>query len=304
MWARETEVVESINRDRHNALFLHDVPLPDGLGATGDLQRAVAEAEIVVSSVPTQFVRKTVTPVADALAAAEAVVSVSKGIEVGSLLTPIEILRELLGDAVELVALSGPSFAAEVAAGTPTAVVAAGSNQDVVGRVQRLLSDERFRVYASDDIVSVELGGALKNVIAIATGIVDGLGFGRNTRAALITRGLAEITRLGVARGGNPLTFSGLSGLGDLVLTCTGDLSRNRQVGLALGTGKRLDQILVEMNEVAEGVETTVAARAMAVQTGVDMPITEQVYRVLYEDADPRQSVIALMGRALRYEIG
>ena len=304
VWAREPEVVESINREGRNALFLSDAALPDGLVATGELEQAVAQADVVISAIPTQFVRSTVSGVVDAFHDVEAVVSVSKGIEVATGLTPTGILRELLGDDVELVALSGPSFAAEVAAGSPTAVVAAGTNHDIVERVQVLFSDERFRVYASDDIVSVELGGALKNVVAIATGIVDGLGYGRNTRAALITRGLAEITRLGVAQGGNPLTFSGLSGLGDLVLTCTGDLSRNRRVGLALGRGKTLEEIMAEMNEVAEGVKTTAAARAMASDVGVDMPITEEVYRVLYEGADPRSSVIQLMGRALRDEIG
>jgi len=163
-------------------------------------------------------------------------------------------------------------------------------------------SDDRFRVYASDDVVSVELGGALKNVIAIGTGIVDGLGHGKNTRAALITRGLAEITRLGVARGGNPLTFAGLSGLGDLVLTCTGDLSRNRQVGIGLGRGKSLDQVLAEMDEVAEGVKTTAAAHEMATSSGVPMPITDEVYQILYEGKDPRSSVLDLMGRDLKDE--
>lgn len=304
LWAREPEVVESINRERRNALFLSDAELPEGLTATGDLERAVSGARIVVSSIPTQFIRSTLGGTSAAFADVEAVVSVSKGIEVDTALTPTGILHQLLGGDTELVALSGPSFAAEVVAGSPTAVVAAGADHSIVVRVQELFSDRRFRVYASDDIVSVELGGALKNVVAIATGIVDGLGYGRNTRAAVITRGLAEITRLGVARGGNPLTFSGLSGLGDLVLTCTGDLSRNRQVGLALGRGGTLDEILADMHQVAEGVKTTAAARSMATAIGIDMPITEQVYRVLYGGTDPRASVMELMGRALRDEIG
>ena len=198
----------------------------------------MAGADIVVSAVPTQFVRSTFTGVADAFQSVDAIVSVSKGIEVGTSLTPTGVLGEVVGERTNLIALSGPSFAAEVAGGLPTAVVAAGHDRDLVERVQVLFSDERFRVYASDDIVSVELGGALKNVIAIATGIIDGLGYGRNTRAALITRGLAEITRLGVAMGGKPMTFAGLSGMGDLVLTCTGELSRNRQVGPRTRPGK------------------------------------------------------------------
>ncbi len=303
IWAREPEVVASINDRHRNALFISDVDLPPSLRATGDLEAAVAGADIVVSAVPTQFLRATFTGVANAFGSVDAIVSVSKGIEVGTSLTPTGVLREVVGHPTNLIALSGPSFAAEVADGSPTAVVAAGHDHDLVQRVQELFSDERFRVYASDDIVSAELGGALKNVIAIATGIVDGLGYGRNTRAALITRGLAEITRLGVAMGGKPMTFSGLSGLGDLVLTCTGDLSRNRQVGLALGRGQTLEEILDEMDEVAEGVKTTAAAHQLAADAGVDMPITEQVYRVLYEGAEPRRSVVELMTRDLRDEL-
>lgn len=303
VWAREPEVVDSINEEHRNALFLSDVELPAALTATDDLAAALGEAEIVVNSVPTQFIRPTYADAVEALAGVEAIVSVAKGIEVDSLLTPTGVLREIAGNTCELIALSGPSFAAEVAAGYPTAVVAAGSNRDMVRRIQEMFSDERFRVYASGDLVSVELGGALKNVIAIATGIVDGLGYGRNTRAALITRGLAEMTRLGVAQGGNPLTFSGLSGLGDLVLTCTGDLSRNRQVGMALGRGQTLEQFFAETNQVAEGVKTTDAAHRLGTRANVELPITEQVYAVLYEGADPRQSVRQLMVRTLRDEI-
>ncbi|MGI9647693.1 MAG: NAD(P)H-dependent glycerol-3-phosphate dehydrogenase [Acidimicrobiia bacterium] len=302
LWAREPEVVAGINQEGRNPLFLSDVDLPEGLTATASIERALIGASVAVSSIPTQFIRQTVTPIIDHLAGLQMIVSVSKGIEVGSLLTPLGILNELLPPPLGRVALSGPSFAAEVAAGHPTAVVVAGADPAAVAEAQSLFSDQHLRAYTSDDVVSVELGGALKNVIAIATGIVDGLGYGKNTRAALITRGLVEITRLGVAQGGNPLTFAGLSGLGDLVLTCTGDLSRNRQVGMELGRGKSLDQLLTEMDEVAEGVGTTVAAREMAIKAGISMPIAGEVYRILYEGKDPRLSVLDLMGRDLKDE--
>lgn len=291
-----------IRQARRNPLFLSEIELPEEMRATADIEEALHGAAIAVSSIPTQFIRQTVEPIADRLAGLDVIVSVSKGIEVGTLLTPIGILDELLPVALPRVVLSGPSFAVEVAAGHPTAVVAAGSDPEAVASTQSVFSDDHFRVYASDDVISVELGGALKNVIAIGTGIVDGLGYGKNTRAALITRGLAEITRLGMAQGGNPLTFAGLSGLGDLVLTCTGDLSRNRQVGLALGGGQSLDQVLAEMDEVAEGVKTTAAAHEMATRSGIAMPITDEVYRILYQGKDPRSSVLDLMGRDLKDE--
>ncbi|MDH3540162.1 MAG: NAD(P)-dependent glycerol-3-phosphate dehydrogenase [Acidimicrobiia bacterium] len=304
LWAREPEVVEGINDEHRNPLFLSDVEVPASLRATGDLDAALTEASILVSSVPTQFVRPVFSKVAASLDHIDAVVSVSKGIEIDTLLTPTQILAEVLPEALtpRLLALSGPSFAAEVAAGIPTAVVAAGTNPETTRLIQRLFSNGQLRVYGSDDLVGVELGGALKNVIAIGTGIVDGLGLGRNTRAALITRGLAELARLGVARGGNPLTFAGLSGIGDLVLTCTGDLSRNRQVGLGLGRGQTLTEVLSGMTEVAEGVKTTAGARQLAAEAVIDMPITEQVYQVLYEGKAPRASVLELMGRELREE--
>jgi glycerol-3-phosphate dehydrogenase (NAD(P)+) len=301
LWAREPEVVGAVTRLRENQLFLPGVRLPDTLRATNDLADGLERAEVVVSAVPTQYVRRVF---AGAAPRAELIVSVSKGIEKDSLRTPSEILGEVLtGPAASgIVSLSGPSFAREVATEHPTAVVAASRSTDHAHIAQELFSTPAFRVYASDDVVSVELGGALKNVIAIAAGIVDGLRFGRNTLAALITRGLAEITRLGVSRGGNPLTFSGLSGMGDLVLTCTGDLSRNRQVGLAIGRGRTLDEILSEMEMVAEGVATTLSARQLAAEMGVEMPITEQVYLALYEGKDARSAVSDLMGRALRDE--
>ena len=304
IWAREPEVVESINTRRENTSFLPGVILPNVLSAETDLEAALGRAEVVVSSVPTQFIRSTFGPVADVLATAELLVTVSKGIEVDTLLTPDDILADIAGSelSASVVALSGPSFAREVAAGHPTAVVAASRDLDRAHRVQELFSTEAFRVYASDDIVSVELGGALKNVVAIAAGIVEGLRFGHNTMAALITRGVAEITRLGVRRGGNPLTFAGLSGMGDLVLTCTGGLSRNRSVGVELGRGRNLQDILDEMQMVAEGVKTTLAVRKLADELGVEMPIAEQVHAVLYDGKDPKQAVSELMVRTLKDE--
>jgi glycerol-3-phosphate dehydrogenase (NAD(P)+) len=261
-------------------------------------------ASVVVNAVPTQFIRGVFAGREAALGRCELLVSVSKGIEVETLLTPSEVFAEILPGPLtsEMVALSGPSFAREVAAEHPTAVVAASRNAGHAHRVAELFSNEVFRVYTSDDIIGVELGGALKNVIAIAAGIADGLRFGNNTAAALISRGLAEISRLGVAKGGNPLTFAGLSGMGDLVLTCTGELSRNRSVGQAIGRGRTLQQVLDDMQMVAEGVKTTLGARALAARLGVEMPITEQVYLTLYEGKDPRRVVLELMGRTLRPE--
>jgi glycerol-3-phosphate dehydrogenase (NAD(P)+) len=302
LWALEPEVVEEMARRRQNSVFLPGALLPDALAVTGDLDVALATADVVISAVPTQHARSVFAEHASALQEARVVVSVSKGIEVETLRTPTEILTEITDRPLAPVALSGPSFAKEVAADHPTAVVAASRSAENARLVRDLFSTKAFRVYSSEDVVSVELGGALKNVIAIAAGISAGLGFGRNTTAALITRGLAEITRLGVARGGDPFTFAGLAGMGDLVLTCTGDLSRNRTVGLEIGKGRTLSDIVAETETVAEGVKTTLAARNLAAELGVEMPITEQVYLTLYEDKDARSAVLELMGRDLRDE--
>ena len=304
LWAREAEVVAAIELERENTTFLPGVRLPESLRATGDLGQALAAATVVVNAVPTQFIRSVYAGHGPATAGVETLVTVSKGIEIDTLALPAGILRELLPGPLTagIVALSGPSFAREVAAGHPTAVVAASTDPAQAQRVQRLFSGERFRVYSSDDLVGVEVGGALKNVIAIAAGICDGLRFGHNTITALITRGLAEIARLGVALGGQPLTFAGLSGMGDLVLTCTGGLSRNRYVGREIGKGRTMREVVEGMDQVAEGVKTTAAARQLADRTGVDMPITEQVYLTLYEDKDPMQVVRELMTRQLKDE--
>lgn len=304
IWALEREVVESINTDRENAIFLPGIQLPDTLRATDDLDEAVADATVIVSAVPTQHIRAVFAQHQHVFARAELLVSVSKGIEVDTLQTPAEILREVAPPrlADRIVALSGPSFAREVGLGHPAAVVAAGSSIERAREVRDLFNTSSFRVYSSDDIVSAELGGALKNVIAIAAGMSYGLGFAQNSMAALITRGLAEIMRAGAALGGDPATFAGLSGMGDLVLTCSGDLSRNRRVGLEVGRGRSLSDVVGETNMVAEGVKTTLAARRLAERLGVSMPIVEEVYLTLYEDKDPREALAHLMGRAPRDE--
>jgi glycerol-3-phosphate dehydrogenase (NAD(P)+) len=303
LWAREPEVVAGIAADRLNPLFLTGVPIPPALAVTGDLADAAGTADVIVTAIPVQHLRATIADVAE-LSQARAVVTVSKGIEADTLATPARILADVGVPEARVVALSGPSFAREVAAHQPTAVVAAGTDLERAHEVQELFASDRFRVYASNDIVGVEIGGALKNVMALAAGVSDGLEMGDNARAAIITRGLAEISRLGVALGGRPETFAGLSGMGDLVLTCTGGLSRNRRVGMAIGRGRRLADIVAEMNEVAEGVPTCRSARALAAAVGVEMPITEQMYLLLDADKDPRQAMRDLLGRRLRDESG
>lgn len=300
IWAREPEVVEEINREGTNRQFLPDVILPESLRATNSLEEALWRARYVLCVVPSQFVRTVFSEVARYIDKEAVVVSLSKGIEKGTLMTVSQVLKELIDNPVGV--LSGPSFAKEVAKGLPTAVTLAVEDPSLGLLLQEVFNTASFRVYTHDDIIGVELGGALKNVIAIAAGIADGLGLGYNARAGLITRGLAEIVRLGVAMGADPRTFSGLSGIGDLVLTCTGPLSRNYTVGYKLGQGKKLREILSEMKEVAEGVETTQSARDLAARYSVEMPIVEEVYRVLYEERSPQEALQSLMSRALKEE--
>ncbi|MDE3152907.1 MAG: NAD(P)-dependent glycerol-3-phosphate dehydrogenase, partial [Gemmatimonadota bacterium] len=255
----------------------------------------------VVYATPSQHLRGIAAAGARRLEPGATVVVASKGIERGSLALMSDVIeQELPGH--DMVAISGPSFAAEVAAGLPTAIVAASRSRDAACRVQGLLSGARFRVYTHDDLVGVELGGALKNVMAVATGIHDGVGLGHNSRAALITRGLAEMTRLGVALGANPATFAGLAGLGDLVLTCTGALSRNRALGVEIGKGRTLAEVLEGKHTVAEGVDTTVSTVALARREGIEMPIAAMVYRILFEGQTARAAVQELMARELRAE--
>lgn len=304
LWARRPEQAEAIQTQRENRAYLPGFPLPDSLEATSDLERALSGAEMVVSVVPTHGLRDVLGRAAALTPPGVPIVSATKGIENDTLKLVSELFEEhwqaeLHGN---LTYLCGPSFAREVAAGIPTAVSVAGRDQAVAEQVQHAFATQRFRVYVTEDVVGVELGGALKNVVAIAAGIADGLGFGHNTRAALITRGLAEITRLSVHMGGNPLTMAGLSGMGDLVLTCTGDLSRNRSVGVQLGKGKTLSDILGGMTMVAEGVRTAKSAYQLAEREGVDMPITTAIYQVLYEEKNPTQAVVELMTRRLKHE--
>jgi glycerol-3-phosphate dehydrogenase (NAD(P)+) len=301
LWALEPEVVETVNRHHENPLFLRGVSLPPTIRATHHHDEALAGAELIVYATPAQHLREIAAAGAPHLEAGATVVVASKGIERGTLALMADILEEELG-VHDVVAISGPSFAAEVAAGLPTAVVAASLGGEAAELVQNALSGARFRVYTHDDLTGVELGGALKNVMAVATGIHDGVGLGNNSRAALITRGLAEMTRLGVALGANPATFAGLAGLGDLVLTCTGALSRNRALGVEIGQGHSLDEGLAGKHTVAEGVDTTVSTVALAKREGVEMPIVAMVSRILFEGQTARAAVQELMARGLRAE--
>ena len=301
LWAREPDVVDTVNQARENRRFLPGVCIDDRVRATGVIAEALGDAELVTYVAPSHALREVASSGAGAVRPGAVLVVASKGIERGTLAIMSDVIAEAVpGHAV--VALSGPSFAAEVANGQPTAVVAASHDRAAATRVQRSLSSDVFRVYTHDDVVGVELGGALKNVMAVATGIAEGLGLGFNSRAALITRGLAEMTRLGTALGASPGTFAGLAGLGDLVLTCTGALSRNRALGLELGAGKSLDDALQGKDSVAEGVLNTVSARALAEREGVDMPIVQAVHRILFESQPARLAIAGLMTRELRAE--
>jgi glycerol-3-phosphate dehydrogenase (NAD(P)+) len=302
LWARDGKTARAIQHHRVNAGYLPGVTLPEGLAATGDLVEALAGAPTVFVVVPSPYCRAVYAGAARALAPGAVLVSATKGLEMDTLRRMTEVAAaEAPGH--PLAVLSGPSFALEVAQGQPTTVVVASADAAVAQAVQRAVSGRTFRAYTSDDVTGVELAGALKNVIAIAAGILDGLGYGHNTAAALITRGLAEITRLAVARGGRADTLAGLAGLGDLVLTCTGALSRNRQVGRALGSGRPLAEVTGSTHMVAEGVRTTLAACALAERSGVEMPIAVQMRAVLYEGKPPRDALEDLMLRSLKREV-
>jgi glycerol-3-phosphate dehydrogenase (NAD(P)+) len=304
LWAREPEIVAQVNAQHENALFLPGVRLAETLSASGDLDRVVGGKELVVMAVPSQHLRAVASAMTRQLEPGVAVVSVSKGIENETQLTMTGVLKEALGIADDrLAALSGPSFAIEVARRVPTVVTVAARRAELASTLQSIFATPDFRVYTSSDMTGVELGGAVKNVIAISAGIVDGLGLGLNTRAALITRGMAEIRRLGKRMGANPRTFSGLAGYGDLVLTCTGAVSRNHTVGRLLAAGSRLQEILSEMRMVAEGVRTARSVYELSNRLGVEMPISRQTYRILYEDLPPQAALVELMTRELRPEL-
>jgi glycerol-3-phosphate dehydrogenase (NAD(P)+) len=301
LWVLEADVAAAINSRHVNPVYLPEVALPAALVATTRLEDAAAGASLVLVVVPSEFCRSVYQKLGALLQHDTTIVSATKGIEIDTLSRMSAVAAEAL-PGHPVVVLSGPSFALEVAQELPTAVVAAAANLASAQLVQQLLSSRTLRIYSSDDVVGVELGGALKNVIAIAAGVVAGLGLGHNTTAALITRGLAEMTRLSVALGGRPETMAGLAGLGDLVLTCTGALSRNRRVGFALGSGGEVADVLAGGRMVAEGVRTTLAACALAARAGVEMPIAEAMRAVLHEGKAPRAAVDELMLRALKRE--
>lgn len=303
LWARSPRLIEEMARHRENKTYLPGSSLSPDLVLTSDAGEAFAGADVFLVVIPSQYLREFLMAHKDLLPQQPVIVCASKGIELGSLAPMSQVVGEgLAGKGPRYAMLSGPSFADEVARGCPTSV-ALGCEDEELGRdLRELFSNSFFRVYSTKDFRGVELGGAVKNVMAIATGMADGLEFGTNARAALITRGLAEMSRLGAAMGAGVKTFMGLSGMGDLVLTCTGDLSRNRQVGLRLGQGVKLDRIVGEMQAVAEGVKTTRSLYDLSKKIGVELPITEQVYKIIYEGKDPKDAVIELMGRELKEE--
>jgi len=306
LWSRSESHAEAIRAQGRNPKYLEGHALPPGVSATSDLGHAVAGASLVVCAIPSHGTRPILRELAALLGGGPwpHVLIAAKGIEVDALLTMEEVFRDEFPPAAHphVAVLGGPSFADEVAAGLPTTVVVGARESSVREAIQRMLSDQMVRAYATEDVVGVELGGAFKNVIALAAGIGDGAGLGQNARAGLITRGLAEITRLAVELGAHPGTLSGLAGVGDLVLTCTGGLSRNRRVGVALGQGRSLDEILAEMGMVAEGVLNTKSAHRLAQREGVDMPIVAVMHAILYENLGVGDAVDALMGRRLKAE--
>jgi glycerol-3-phosphate dehydrogenase (NAD(P)+) len=302
LWAYEPDVVESINSKHENLRFLRGHALSSSVKALGDVQRAVEDAELVTLATPSHVLRRIIKSASASLPRSAPLVVATKGIEKQTLCLMTEVAEQEISGAT-VVAISGPSFAVEVVSCQPTAVVVASTSSDAAGIAQRAFSSPYFRSYTHSDVIGVELGGALKNVMAVATGIAEGLGLGFNARAALVTRGLAEMTRLGAALGAEPGTFAGLAGLGDLVLTCTGSLSRNRAVGVELGKGRKLEDVLKDRETVAEGVVTAQSARELAAREGVEMPIVDTVNRVLFEGQSARSAIAALMTRELRAEV-
>jgi glycerol-3-phosphate dehydrogenase (NAD(P)+) len=304
LWVYERDLAERMRATRENDVFLPGAHVPEKVGITSGLCEALDGAEVVLSVMPSHVVRATYTRMLPHLASSMLFVSATKGLENGTLLRMSEVIREVVSPRFEprIAVLSGPTFAKEVALGEPTALVAASADPEVAGIVQAAFSGPTFRVYRNPDPVGVELAASLKNVIALGAGVCQGLGLGNNTIAALVTRGLAEMTRLAVVMGGQPATLAGLAGLGDLVLTCTGDLSRNRRVGIELGRGRRLEDILNSMRMVAEGVQTTYAAVDLSRKAGVDLPITSQVAAILRGARSPRDAIRELMERSLKGE--
>ena len=305
LWVFEADLCEEMQQTKENSLYLPGVQLSPLLHPDNSLEKVLADKRILLMAVPSHVHRHVAMQMLDFLKGPVVVISATKGIENESLKTMSAIWQEIMPVSISWVysVLSGPSFAREVVKKVPTAVTVASESKEVAQEVQELFSTEYFRVYTSTDVIGVEMAGALKNIIALAAGMIDGLGLGHNTRAALMTRGLAEMSRLGTSMGAHPLTFLGLAGVGDLVLTCTGDLSRNRTVGYQLGQGKKLAEILGEMKMVAEGIKTTRSVYNLAQQRGIEMPICDQIYRILYEDQPPEKAVVELMQRELKHEL-
>jgi glycerol-3-phosphate dehydrogenase (NAD(P)+) len=303
LWAHDARVADAINSSRTNAVYLPNIALPDEIWVTNDLEEAATFSDTMVMVVPSHHYRDVLTRVRTYIDEPVTVVSGTKGIENETQQRMSEISHQVLGTLLKgFAVLSGPTFALETARGEPTAAVIASHDTDCAQGIQRALSSNSFRLYHSSDVVGVELAGSLKNVIAIASGVLEGLGLGNNTTAALITRGLHEITRLSIALGGRLETMAGLAGMGDLVLTCTGSLSRNRAVGVGLGKGKKLQDILGEMRAVAEGVKTSRSAKQLAERHGIEMPIATEMYQVLYENESARAALQRLMSRSLKAE--
>ena len=298
LWSARSENARELHERRENVRLLPGVKIPESVLLTTDINEAVADTDLLIDAVPTIHLRSVFERIAPAIPAEKPVLSLSKGLEISTFLRPTEILKQVLGPRPAAV-LSGPSHAEEVGRGLPASLVAASDDLELARWVQQRFSTERFRVYTNLDIVGVELAGALKNIIGIAAGISDGLGFGDNTKAALLTRGLAEMARFGVALGAEQQTFWGLAGMGDLITTCMSGHGRNRHVGQLLAQGKKMKEILAGMTMVAEGVYTTKSVHEKAAKMGIAMPITHEVYRVLYEDKDPKQAVTDLMMREL-----
>ena len=305
LWVYEKEVKEQILNYGENRVYLPGAELSNNLKPTNEIAEAVYGKDLLLIVVPSHVMRVTAEQMANGVTGSSIVVSASKGIENESFLTMTGVLKEVFPDVPHghFAALSGPSFAKEVARNVATAVTVAAESSEVAQLVQNVFATPAFRVYTSDDILGVELGGAVKNVIAIAAGVIDGLGLGLNTRAALITRGQTEIRRLGVSLGANPRTFTGLAGIGDLILTCTGTLSRNHTVGKKIGQGKKLDEILADMRMVAEGVKTAKSVYNLSQKLDIDMPISHAMYHILYEDLSPKEAVHRLMTRQLKSEL-
>ena len=302
MWGRDTEQIRAMAGDRENRRYLPGAEFPYNLDVVETLEAALDGYRDVLIAVPSHALRETVTALEPFLADDARVCWATKGFELHTGKLPHQVVREVLGGNRPLAVLSGPTFAKEVGAGLPTALTIASANTEFAADLAVALSGKNFRAYTSDDIVGVEVGGAIKNVLAIGAGMSDGLGFGANTRIAMITRGLVEMTRLGAALGARKETFMGLAGMGDLVLTCTDNLSRNRRMGLALANGKTIAEAEEEIQQVVEGVLAAEAVHEVAESTGIEMPICHQVYRILYEGASPREAVSALMSRELKPE--